>query len=126
MSAIRNSKMTYLTLKHTPFSYSEIPTLKWCRLYGTIKSVKTGDWDLHMYASEKMLYWFHSYDNYSYARHFSYYWASQQTLGQNHPSIFQYFKESEFSIRRTARKFNKVSPDQAIEQSINKDKKKSR
>ena len=87
-----------------------------------IKSIKTGDCDLHMYASEKMLCWFHAYDNYNYARHFSY-WASQQTLGQNHPSIFQYFKEGEFSIRRTARKFSKVSPDQAIEQSINKDKK---
>ena len=33
-----------------------------------IKSVQNGDWDLHMYASEKMLYWFHAYDNYNYAR----------------------------------------------------------
>ena len=30
-----------------------------------IKSVKNGDWDLHMYASEKMLYWFHAYDKYN-------------------------------------------------------------
>ena len=70
-----------------------------------------------------MLHWFHTYDNYSYARHFSYYWTSQQALAQDHPSIFQRFKESGFSIRRTAGKFNKFSPDQVIEQSINKDKK---
>ena len=41
-----------------------------------------------MYASEKMLYWFHTYDNYNYTRHFSYYWASQQTL----PEEFKEFK----------------------------------
>ena len=41
-----------------------------------IKSIKTDDWDPHMYASEKMLYWFYAYDNYSYARHFYYYWGS--------------------------------------------------
>ena len=76
-----------------------------------------------MCASEKMLYWFHAYDNYNYAHHFSYYWASQQALEKNHPSIFKHFKEVGFSIRCTAGKFNKISPDQAIEQSINKDKK---
>ena len=39
-------------------------------LWDFIKSIKNGDWDLHMYASEKMLYWFHAHDNYNYARHF--------------------------------------------------------
>ena len=88
-----------------------------------VKSVKTGDRNLHMYASEKMFYWFHAYDNYNYSCHFSYYWASQQVLAKNHPSIFQHFRYGGFSIRRIAGKFNKVSPDQTIKQSINKDKK---
>ena len=88
-----------------------------------VKSIKTGDWDLHMYASEKMLHWFHAYDNYNCARQISYFWTSQQALAQDHPSIFQHFKEGGFSVRRTAGKFNKVSPDQAIEQSVNKGKK---
>ena len=88
-----------------------------------VKSIETSDWDLYMYASEKMLHWFHAYNNYNYARHF-YYWALQQALAQDHPGIFQHFKEGGFSIRRTAVKFNKVSPDQAIEQFINKDKKR--
>ena len=42
-----------------------------------MKSIKTGDWDLHMYDSEKMLNWFHTYGNYNYAHHFFYYWGSQ-------------------------------------------------
>ena len=87
-----------------------------------IKSIKNGDWDLHMYASEKMLYWFHAYDNYNYARHFSYYWASQQALPEHHPAIYEDFKGG-FSVRRTIGKFNKVSPDQVIKQTINKDQK---
>ena len=47
------------------------------------KSIKIGDWDLHMYASEKMLHWFHAYDNYNYARHFPYYWATRQHSKKN-------------------------------------------
>ena len=38
-----------------------------------IKSIKTGDWDLHMCSSEKMLYQFHVCDNYNYVRRFCYY-----------------------------------------------------
>ena len=74
-----------------------------------------------MYASEKMLYWFHTYDNYNYTKHFSYYWASQQTLPEHHPAIYEEFKEGGFPVWRTIGKFNKVSPDQVIEQNINKD-----
>ena len=85
------------------------------------KSIKIGDWDLHMYASEKMLHWFHAYDNYNYARHFSYYWATQQVLPVQNPAIYEEFKRGGFPVQQTIGKFNKVSPDQVIEQTINKD-----
>ena len=42
------------------------------------KFIKLGDWDLHTHSSEKMLHWYHAYNHYNYARHFSCYWASQQ------------------------------------------------
>jgi hypothetical protein len=87
------------------------------------KSIKNGDWDLHLHASEKMLNWFHAYDNYNYARHFSYYLASQQSLSEKHPSLYRHFQEGGFSVRRSRVKFNKISPDQVIEQTINKDQK---
>ena len=54
-----------------------------------------------MYASEKMLYWFHAYDNDNYARHFSYYWASKQALPEQHPTIYEEFKEGGFSVQGT-------------------------
>ena len=66
-----------------------------------IKLIKNGDWDLHMYASEKMLYWFHPYDNYNYARHFSYYWTSQQALPEHYPAIYEEFKKGGLSVRHT-------------------------
>ena len=39
-----------------------------------LKSIIEGDWDLHMYASEKMLHWFYACDNYNYAHQPAYYW----------------------------------------------------
>ena len=60
------------------------------------KSIKTGDWDLHMYASEKILHWFHAYDHSNYARHFSYYWSTQQVLPVKQPGIYQNFKNGYF------------------------------
>lgn len=89
------------------------------------KAIKIGDWDLHLHSSEKMMGWFHAYDHFNYARHFSYYWASQQALQDSHPQIYHRFKEGDFSVRRSIGKFNKISPDQAIEQTINKDQKGS-
>ena len=70
-----------------------------------------------------MFHCFHAYGNHNYSRHFSYYWASQQVLADQHPAIYEQFKEGCFSVRQSYGKFNKVSPDQVIEQTINKDQK---
>ena len=90
------------------------------------KSIKTGDWDLHMFASEKMLHWFHTHKHFNYARHFSYYWSTQQVLPIKHPGIYQSFKNGYFCNRRSEGTFSKVSPDQLIVQTINKDQKRAR
>ena len=89
------------------------------------KSIKSGNWQLHLYACEKLLPWFHAYDHHNYARHFSYYWATQQVLAVTHPALHEEFVEGNFAINRTPGSFNRISPDQAIEQTINKDQKGS-
>ena len=94
------------------------------RDYG--KSIKTGDWDLHVFDSEKMLHWFHAYDHFNCACHFSYYWSTQQVLSVKRPGIYHNFKNGYLSTRHSKGnkgKFNKVSPDQIIQQTINKDQK---
>ena len=78
-----------------------------------------------MHSSENMLPWFHAYDHCNFARHFAYYWASQQELSVQHPNIYDNLKTGRFSVCWTKGKFNKVSPDQVIEQTINKDQKKA-
>ena len=84
------------------------------------KSIKTGDWGLHVFAFEKMIHWFHAYDYFNHALHFSYYWSTQQVLPVKHPGIYENFKTGYFFTRRSGGKFNKVSPDQIIQQTINK------
>ena len=84
------------------------------------KFIKLGNWELHLESCEKFLPWFHAYDHHSYARHFLYYWASQQRLPVTYPSLYNEFVNGNFAINRTQGRFNRISPDEAIEQTINK------
>ena len=92
-------------------------------LHNVTKSIKIGDWSLHLHATERMLVWLHAYDHQNYSRHFTYYWASQQQLPSTHPKIYEEFQKGRFSTKRTPGNFNNVSPDQVIEQTINKEQK---
>ena len=72
-----------------------------------------------------MLPWFHAYNRQNYARHFGYCSASRQQLPNTHPCPYTEFKQGNFSVQRSAGRFNKVPSDQVIEQTINKDQKGS-
>ena len=89
------------------------------------KSIKSGNWELHLDNCEKLLRWFHTYDHHNYARHFSYYWATQHVLAVTHPTLYEQFVNGNFAINRTPGAFSRISLDQAIEQMINKDQKGS-
>ena len=88
-----------------------------------VKSIRLPDWNLYLQSTERMLIWIHAYDKINYARHFSYYWYSQQKIQNKFPVIYQQFQQGNFSTRRTKGKFNMLPPDQVIEQTINKDNK---
>ena len=87
------------------------------------RSLRTGDWDLHLRATEKMLPWFHAYDHFNYTKHFSYYWCTQQNLGDTHPGLRQAYLNQHFSAKRTVGRFNRLPVDQVIEKTINKEQK---
>ena len=87
------------------------------------RSLRIGDWDLHFRATEKMLPWFHAYDRYNYARHFTYYWCTQQKLGDTHPEMREIYLSGKFSVKRSSGRFNRLPSDQIIEQTINKEQK---
>ena len=92
-------------------------------LMNDMKSIKLGGWHLYINSVGNTLPWFHAYDNHNYARHFTYYWATQQDLPNSHPNIYSEFLNGGFSIKRSEGCLNKMPPDQVIEQTINKDQK---
>ena len=75
-----------------------------------LRSIRLGDWDLSQKPSGLMLPWFHVYDRQNYARYFAYCWASRHQLPITSLS------KGNFSVRRSAGRFNKLPPDQVIEQ----------
>ena len=88
-----------------------------------VKSICLPDWNLHLQSTERMLIWIHAYDRINYARHFSYYWCSQQKIQNKFPAIYQQFQYGNFPMRCTKGKFNMIPSDQVIEQTINKNQK---
>ena len=79
-----------------------------------IKSLRIGDWQLHLCSMGKMLLWFHAYDRINYARHFTHCFASFQKLDETHPSILDQLQIRNFAIKRTNGSFNMLPPDQVI------------
>ena len=74
-------------------------------------------------ATEKLLPRFHTYDHFNYARHFTYYWCNQQNFGDIHSRLRQAYLYQHFSAKKTVGRFNRLPPDQVIEQTINKEQK---
>ena len=89
------------------------------------KSIRVGNWDLHLQSMQRMLVWFFAYDRPNYSRHLSYCWSSFLNLHNTYPKLHQEFKKGNFAIRRVHGKFNKLPPDQVIEQTINREQKGS-
>lgn len=61
-------------------------------LFAFIRSVRTGDWQLHMDSTQRMLPWMFAYDRPNYSRFLTYYWAEMQNLPANHPAIYEEFR----------------------------------
>ena len=66
-----------------------------------------------------MLKWFFAHDRPNYSRHF----ITQQKIKETHPKIYDQFMLGNFSVKRADGIFNKLPPDQVIEQTINKEQK---
>ena len=84
-------------------------------LFDFQKSVRDGNWNLHIAASEQMLKWFFTYDRTNFARHFTFYLVSQLNLSQSHPNVLKDFQKGNFSVTRVPGKFSHLPADQVIE-----------
>ena len=68
-------------------------------LLNFIKFTCTGDWPLHMQASERMLKLFFAYRP-SCLQHLTYYWVTQQKFKMTHPNIYEKFMLGNFSVEK--------------------------
>ncbi len=60
-------------------------------LFPFVRSVRNGDWPLHVLSTQRMLPWLFAYNRPNYARYLKYYWAEMQCLEEKHPAIYQEF-----------------------------------
>ena len=89
----------YLTKQNKPNNESIRPTAEfWLSfldmmdiLFSFRRSVKTGDWKLHLNTTHKMLPWFIAYNRPNYSRFLSLYWSEMQKLPETHPDIYAQF-----------------------------------
>ena len=88
------------------------------------KSIRVGNWNLHLQSIQRMLVWFFAYDRPNYSHHLSYCWSSFLNLHNTHPKLHQELKKGNFAIRSVHGKFNKLS-SKVMEQTINSEQKGS-
>ena len=70
------------------FSFMEMMNV----LFAFLRSVKIGNWELHLQATRDMLPWFFGYDHQNYSRYLTYYWVQMSKLPETHPSIHNEFR----------------------------------
>ena len=94
-----------------------------CLLLCFIRSIREGDWNLHLACIRDMLPWMFAYDRTNYSRYLSVYWCDMMSLEDAHPSTHEAFKAGDFVVQRSSSAFSQVAVDQTIEQTINRDTK---
>ena len=94
-----------------------------CLLLRFIRSIREGDWNLHLACICDMLLWMFAYDRTNYSRYLSVYWYDMMSLEDTHPSTHEAFKAGDFVVQRSSSAFSQVAVDQTIEQTFNRDTK---
>ena len=88
-----------------------------------MRSIKLGNWKLHLQSTENMLPWIFAYDRPNYARFLTYYLVTMKELPETHPNIQAHFEAGNFSVCRQRGRFNKIPTDQVIERTVNREQK---
>ena len=88
-----------------------------------MRSIKLGNWKLHLQSTENMLPWIFAYDRPNYARFLTYYLVTMKELPETYPNIQAQFEAGNFSVGRQRGRFNKIPTDQVIERTVNREQK---
>ena len=92
-------------------------------LMDLVRSVKEGNWLLHLHTVKCILPLFSIFNRTNYLRWCSLYLEDMQKLEETAPDVYQYFMSGKFAVKHTAGKFKAVPADQCLEQTINRSQK---
>ena len=94
-------------------------------LLNFLAAERDSDWELHLETFQEMLAYDRAYDHYKYFQWGSIYMIDMLQLPEAHPQLYEEFLNGHHTVSRakSKSKFNTVSTDMALEQSMNKDTK---
>ena len=94
-------------------------------LLNFLASERDSNWELHLESFKKMLSYDRAFDHYKYFVWGTIYIVDMLQLPEKHPELHQHFMNGCHTVSRSKKesKFNSVSTDLALEQSLNKDSK---
>lgn len=84
------------------------------------RSLREGNWELHLSAVQRALPLFFAFDKTHYSRWGSVFYEDCLQLPYKFPSIHAEFLKGQFVVKNSTRKFSNVPMDQALEQMYNK------
>ena len=81
-----------------------------------IRAVRSGDWMLHLDATETFVKYFFAHDKLNYARLLSVYLADMKALAKSDPEIWAEFMDGNWVVNKNINPFCAIGPDHALEQ----------
>ena len=87
---------------------------------------RNGDWELHVQTVESLIPVFREFDCINYLRYGSWYLENVKKMEIENPYLYRKFIQGYFVIRDKEGKFNTVSPDMKLEQTIQRSQKSSK
>ena len=87
-----------------------------------VRASREGDLEHHLMWIRAMIPWCFTYDRLNYVRYLPYYFATMCRLSMDYPDVYQHFMQGGISVQiGSSNPFGKISCDQTIEETINKD-----
>ena len=81
-----------------------------------IRSIREGNFKLHVEVLYKLLIWFFIFDHYHYARWLTIHWFDLYKLESTFPDVYDFFCKGNFSFQKSNRDFSRMGLDQIHEQ----------
>ena len=126
MSELFNSYLNFLRNDNgslSAFWMTYIDTVE--IMLNLLRASREANWTLYLSSIRSMILWCFPHDRINYARYLSAYYAEMSNLSIEHPDVQEYFSSGGFSIQHGAtNSFGRISADQTIEETINKDTQK--